>query len=177
MTRCEHQDGLLKEQRETVCSLEADRAKVSPIEPCEVEGMSDVNGYTRSLGGMETPGWLVARIPDMNVPVCVVKSMNGTSVSKWVSKGVQNASVMACVSTCVEIDGRIQMGDGCGEPSAPCKVILGTAGPARRRGRGPFGISRTALARATTWREFGAGTSRISKETVARTAKMVASVV
>ena len=75
---------------------------------------------------METPGLLVvARIPDMNVPVCVVKSMNGTSVSKCVSKGVQNASVMACVSACMKMDdGPIQMGDGCGEPSAPCKVIL-----------------------------------------------------
>ena len=87
LTRCEHQDGLFKEQRETVCSLEADRDEVSPVKPCEVEGMSDVNGYTRSLGGMENPGLLVvARIPDMNVPVCVVKSMNGTSVSKCVKR-------------------------------------------------------------------------------------------
>ena len=78
---------------------------------------------------MENPGLLVvARIPDMNVPVCVVKSMNGTSVSKCVSKGVQNASVMPCVSACVEMDdGRIQTGDGCVEPSVPYKVILVTA--------------------------------------------------
>ena len=54
---------------------------MSPVELCEVEGMSDVNGYTRSLGGMQTPGLLVvARIPDMNVPVCVVKSVSGASV-------------------------------------------------------------------------------------------------
>ena len=59
VTRCEQQDSLLKEQRETVCSLEADRDEVSPVEPCEVEGVSDVNGYTRSLGGKEIPGPLV----------------------------------------------------------------------------------------------------------------------
>jgi len=64
--------------------------------------MSDVNGYTQSLGGMETLGLLVvARIPDMNVPVCVVECMSGTSVSKCVSKGEYGASVMACVSNMV----------------------------------------------------------------------------
>ena len=85
VTRCEQQDSLLKEQRETVCSLEADRDEVSPIGPNEVEGMSAVNGYTRSLGGMETPGMLVvARIPDVIVPECVVGCMSGTSVSKYV---------------------------------------------------------------------------------------------
>ena len=56
VTRCEQQDSLLKEQRETVCSLEADCDEVSPVEPYEVERMSAVNGCTRSLGGMETPG-------------------------------------------------------------------------------------------------------------------------
>jgi len=52
------QDGLLKEQREKIRSLEADRDEVSPVGPNEVERVGDVNGYTRSLGGMETPGFL-----------------------------------------------------------------------------------------------------------------------
>ena len=73
---------------------------MSPIGPNEVERMSAANGYTRSLGGIETPGLLVvARIPDMNVPVCVVKSMSGAGVSK----GVRSMSVMACVSACEEL--------------------------------------------------------------------------
>ena len=55
MTRCEQQDGLLKEQGETLCSLEADRDEVSPVVPNEVEWTSAVNGYTRSLGGKEIP--------------------------------------------------------------------------------------------------------------------------
>ena len=61
--------------------LEADRDQVGPVGLCEVEGMSAVDGCTRSLGSMETPGALeVARIPSVvtsvivpsvNVPVCV----------------------------------------------------------------------------------------------------------
>ena len=39
-----------------LCSLEADLDEVSLVVPNEVERMSAVNGYTRSLGGMETPG-------------------------------------------------------------------------------------------------------------------------
>ena len=36
--------------------------------------------------------------------------------------------IIACVSACEEMDdGPIQTGDGCGEPSAPYKVILATA--------------------------------------------------
>jgi len=72
VTWCEQQDSLLQERRETLCSLEADRDEVGPVELCELEGASAANGYTRSLGGMETPGALVvARIPSVNVPVCV----------------------------------------------------------------------------------------------------------
>ena len=53
-----------------------------------------MNGYTRSLGGMETPGALVvARIPSAIVPVCVVKS-----VSKCVLKRAHSVGVMASVS-------------------------------------------------------------------------------
>ena len=86
-TRCKRQDGLLKEPREKIRSLEADRDEVSPVGPNEVERMSAVNGCTRSLGGMETLGLLVvARIPDVIVPECVVECMSGTSVSKCVLK-------------------------------------------------------------------------------------------
>ena len=80
VTRCEQRDSLLMDRRETLCSLEADRDQVGPVEPCEVEGASAVNGCTRSLGSMETPGALeVAQIPSVVVPVCVV-----TSVAKCV---------------------------------------------------------------------------------------------
>ena len=36
--------------------LDADRDEVGPIVPNEVEGMSAVNGYTRSLWGYGNPG-------------------------------------------------------------------------------------------------------------------------
>ena len=56
--------------------------------------------------------------------------MSGASVSK----GVQNASVMACVSACEElVHGPVQTGDGCGEPFAPYRAILVTA-PGSRDG-------------------------------------------
>ena len=76
MTRCEQQDGLLQERGEGICPLEADRDQVGPVELCELGGASAVNGYTRSLGGMKTPGALVvARFPSANVPVCVFTSV------------------------------------------------------------------------------------------------------
>ena len=94
VVRCEHQDGLLQERRETLCSLEAHCDEVGPIASNEVEGMADVNGCTRSLGGIETPGPLVvARSPEVIVPVCMV-----TSVSKCVLKRAHSVSEMACVS-------------------------------------------------------------------------------
>jgi len=65
---------------------------------------------------METLGLLeLPRIPDMNVPVCVVKC-------------AQNASVMACVSNmaCVEMDRSIQTGDTNSEPNGPLVSILVT---------------------------------------------------
>ena len=78
-TRCGQRDSLLRERRETLCPLEADRDQVGPVVPCEVEGMSAVDGCTRSLGGIETPGALeVARIPSVSVPVCVVKGVSET---------------------------------------------------------------------------------------------------
>ena len=67
---------------------------MGPVELCEVGGVSAVNGYTRSLGGMETPGVLVvARIPSVIVPVCVV-----TNVSKCVLKHTHSVSEMARMS-------------------------------------------------------------------------------
>ena len=50
VTRCEQQDSLLQERRETLFPLEADRDEVSRIVPNEVEGISAVNGYMHSLG-------------------------------------------------------------------------------------------------------------------------------
>ena len=72
MTRCKQLDSLLQERGEGICPLEADHDKVGPVELCEVEGPSAVEGCMRSLGGMEAPGPLVvARMPSVNVPVCV----------------------------------------------------------------------------------------------------------
>ena len=56
VTRCKQPDSLLQERRETLCSLEADHDQVGPVAPCELEGVSAVDGCTRSLGGMEAPG-------------------------------------------------------------------------------------------------------------------------
>ena len=51
VSRCEHQGSLPQEQREMVSSLEVDCDQVSPVGPCEVERVHDVNGYMQSLGG------------------------------------------------------------------------------------------------------------------------------
>ena len=65
-TRCRQLDSLLREQRETLFSLEADLDQVGSVVPCEVEGASAANGCMRSLGGIEAPGALVgARIPSV----------------------------------------------------------------------------------------------------------------
>ena len=56
--------------------LEADRDQVSPVVPSELGGVSATNRRTRSLGGVKAPGPLVvAQIPSVNVPVCVVTSV------------------------------------------------------------------------------------------------------
>ena len=74
-----------------------------------------LTGARGAWGGKETPRPLeVARFPDMNFPVCVVKSVSG--------KGEYSVSVMACV----EMNRRAQTGDGCGEPSAPYRAIVVT---------------------------------------------------
>ena len=82
VTRCEQLDSLLMERGEGVCPLEAIHDQVGQVELCGVGGMSEANGYTRSLGGIETPEPLVvARIPSVSVPVCVY-----TSVAKSVAE-------------------------------------------------------------------------------------------
>ena len=78
-TRCGQRGSLLREWRETLFSLEADRDQVGSVVSSEFEGASAVDGCTRSLGGMEAPGALeVARIPSVIVPVCVVKGVSAT---------------------------------------------------------------------------------------------------
>ena len=54
-TRCGQLDSLLRERRETLCSLEADHDQVGLVVSSEFEGASAVDGCTRSLGGMEAP--------------------------------------------------------------------------------------------------------------------------
>ena len=49
-TRCGQRDSLLRERRETLCSLEADLDQVSSVVPSGVEGASAANGCTESLG-------------------------------------------------------------------------------------------------------------------------------
>ena len=75
-TRCGQRDSLLRERRETLCPLEADHDQVGSVVPGGVEGASAANGCTRSLGGIETPEPLVvARVPGVIVPVCVVSKV------------------------------------------------------------------------------------------------------
>ena len=98
VTRCKQLDGLLQERGEGICPLEAIHDQVGPVEPCEVEEMSATNGYTRSLGGMEAPEPLVvARIPSVNGPVCVVSKCVYTSVTKCVLKSTHSGGERLCV--------------------------------------------------------------------------------
>jgi len=55
-TRCRQMNSLLQERGEGVCPLEAVYDQVGPVEPCEVEGMSEADGCTQSLGGYGGPG-------------------------------------------------------------------------------------------------------------------------
>ena len=57
-TQCEGQINLPQEQRETICSLEADRDEVSPVRLCEVEPLHGAKEHTPSFGGIEAPGSL-----------------------------------------------------------------------------------------------------------------------
>jgi len=118
VTRCEQQDSLLQGRGETLFPLEADRDEVGPLMPNEVERMSAVNGCTRSLGDIETPGPLVvAQVPGVVVPVCVAKCVLKREYS---TSGVQyGPSIMACVSARMGMDGPEQMGEGNGGPKRP----------------------------------------------------------
>ena len=100
MTRCEQLDSLLQERGEGICPLEAIHDQVGSVVPSELEGASAVDECTRSLGGMEAPEPLVvARIPSVNVPVCVV-----SSVSKCVLKRMHSVEEIASVSEKVCVD-------------------------------------------------------------------------
>ena len=130
-TRCGQRDSLLRERRETLCSLEADHDQVGSVVPRRVEGMSAVDGCTRSLGGMETPGALeVARIPGVSIPVCVV-----TSVPVCAVKGVGEtrcaketpsveetpcATETPCVDETLCASGVVASVPECVLPSTPC---------------------------------------------------------
>ena len=54
-TRYEQLDGRLQERGEVVCPLEAIHDQVGSVELCGVEGMSEANGCTESLGGYGGP--------------------------------------------------------------------------------------------------------------------------
>ena len=100
-------DSLLRERRETLFSLEADRDQVSSVVSSEFEGTSAVDRCTRSLGGTEAPGTLVGtRFPSVNVPVCVF-----TSVTKCVLQSTHGVSARACVraTPCVSETPRVSV--------------------------------------------------------------------
>jgi len=115
-TRCGQRDSLLRERRETLCSLEADLDQVSSVVPCEVEGTSAVDGCTRRLGGMETPGALeVARVPGVIVPivivpVCAVKGMSETP----------SVEETLCIEETPCVSGVFASVPECVLPSTPC---------------------------------------------------------
>ena len=79
-----------------VCVCVCDQ--VGPVELCELEGASAVDECTPSLGGMEAPEPLVvARIPSVNVPVCVVSRCVFTSMAKCVLRRAHSVGARACV--------------------------------------------------------------------------------
>ena len=134
--------------------------------------MSAVNGYTRSLGGMETPVLLgVTRVPDMNVPECVVEGMSSASVPE----GKYGVSVMACVSNmaCVEMDRPIQTGDGDSEPNGPLVSISGTVPVSRDVAYGARSAFSEQPSRASSCRESGVETLHVGFNKASRMAKMV----
>ena len=121
VTRCEQLDSLLRERRETLCSLEADRDQVSSVELCGVEGASAVDECTESLGGMEAPGTLVVtRFPSVVVPVCVVSKCVYTSVVKCVLQRAHSVGARVCVEATPCVSGVVASVPGCMLPSTPC---------------------------------------------------------
>ena len=114
-TRCGQRDGLLRERRETLCPLEVDHDQVGSVVPREFEGTSETNGCTRSLGGIETPGALVvARVPGVNVPVCVVKGVEETPCATETPCLNETPSATPCAS------GVFASVPECALPSTPC---------------------------------------------------------
>ena len=115
-TRCRQLVSLLRERRETLCSLEADHDQVGSVVPGEVEGKSAANGCTRSLGSMEAPGALVETripgviVPSVIVPVCAVK---GVSAIPCVSE-------TPCMDEPPCVSGVVTSVPGCVLPSTPC---------------------------------------------------------
>ena len=109
-----------------------------------------LTGTRGAWGGKEIPGPLVVtRIPEVNIPVCVVK----------------NTSVMACVSACVKlVHGPVQTGDGCGEPFVPYGAVLVTAPGSRNGVYEVRGALRARPARARlrdpAWKPSTSDTSR-----------------
>ena len=129
-TRCGQRGSLPQEQRETLCSLEAGHDQVGPVVPREVEGMSAADGCTPSLGGVETPGALeVARVPRVNVPVCVF-----TNVAKCVLQRTHRAGERRCVRGATSVSAPTGVRETlCATPSAsetPCASGVLTSGPA-----------------------------------------------
>ena len=93
-TQCEGRINLPQEQGETICSLEADRDKASPVRLCEVERLHVVKEHMPSFGGIEAPGSRgLTQAPNVIVPECM-------SEHEW------SANDMACVSA------REKMGHG-----------------------------------------------------------------
>ena len=50
-TQCKGQINLPQKQRETICSLEADRDEVSPVRLCEVERLHGAKEHMPNFGG------------------------------------------------------------------------------------------------------------------------------
>ena len=119
-TRCEQLGVLPREQRGTLCPLEAGHDQVDSVVPREVEEVSAADGCAQSLGGVKTPGALVEAsesvVPGVSVPVCVVESV-GPSVSVpvcAVTSVVPVCVVSQCVFTSVfKCDARMPGVKGC----------------------------------------------------------------
>ena len=115
-TRCRQLVSLLRERRETLCSLEADHDQASSVVSNEFEGTSEANGCTRSLGGMEALGALVETripgviVPSVIVPVCAVKGVSATPC----------VSETRCVEATPCVSGVVASVPECVLPSTPC---------------------------------------------------------
>ena len=108
---------LPREQRETLCSLEAGLDQVSSVAPREFEGTSAVDGCTRSLGGMEAPGALEVIVPGVIVPSVIVPvcAVNGVSATPCVDgTPSETPSETPCVS------GVVASVPECMLPGTPC---------------------------------------------------------